>query len=75
MGTKTESCKHLENQTVAWEVTYGFRDNAFVKNSNGILGGGDLYSGRVEVIKWSSFVNSNQSIDSFIREFRRQFNS
>jgi hypothetical protein len=39
---KTESCKHLENQTVAWELRHGFRDNAFMKSSNGTLGGGDL---------------------------------
>jgi hypothetical protein len=42
MDTETESCKHLENQTVAWELTYGFRGNAFMKNKT--LGGGDLYS-------------------------------
>jgi hypothetical protein len=29
-------------QTVAGELKYCFRDNAFVKHSNGTLGGGDL---------------------------------
>jgi hypothetical protein len=24
---ETESCKHLENQTVAWELKYDSRDN------------------------------------------------
>jgi hypothetical protein len=43
MDTETENCKHLENQTVAWEVKHGFRDIAFMKNSNGTLGGGGLY--------------------------------
>jgi hypothetical protein len=59
INKKTFSCKHLENQTVAWELRRGFRDNAFMKNRNGNLGGGDLYSGRVAVIKGSSFVNSD----------------
>jgi hypothetical protein len=44
MDMKTESCKHLENQTVAWELTPGFRHNAFMKNNDGTFGGGDLYS-------------------------------
>jgi hypothetical protein len=44
MDTETESCKHLGNQTVAWELTHGFRDNVFMKNSNGTLGDGDLCS-------------------------------
>jgi hypothetical protein len=42
MDTETESCKHLENQAFAWEVRRGFRDNAFMKNSNGTLGGCDI---------------------------------
>jgi hypothetical protein len=42
--TKTESCKHLDTQTVAWELRHGVRDNAFMKNSNENLGGGDRYS-------------------------------
>jgi hypothetical protein len=44
MDTETESCKHLENQIVVSELTHGFRDNAFMKSSNGTLGGGDLCS-------------------------------
>jgi hypothetical protein len=43
-NTETESCKDLEYQTFALEVRHGFRDNAFMKNSNGTLGDGDLYS-------------------------------
>jgi hypothetical protein len=42
MDTETESCKHLENQTVAWEWRDSFWDNAIMKNSNGTLGGGGL---------------------------------
>jgi hypothetical protein len=38
---ETEGCKHLENQIIAWELTHGFQDNAFMRNSNGSLGGGD----------------------------------
>jgi hypothetical protein len=41
--TETENCKHLENQTVAREFKYGFRDNATMKNSNKNLAGGDLW--------------------------------
>jgi hypothetical protein len=41
MDVDTGSCKHLENQTGAWELKHGFRDNAFLKNSNGTLRGGD----------------------------------
>jgi hypothetical protein len=45
MDTETESCKQLEeNYTVALEWIQGFRDNAFLKNSNGTLGWSDLYS-------------------------------
>jgi hypothetical protein len=44
MDMENESCKHLENQTVAWELKYGFRENAFMQNINGTLGGGDVYS-------------------------------
>jgi hypothetical protein len=40
MDTETESCKHLEKQTVAWKLRHGFRGNAFMKKSNGTLGGG-----------------------------------
>jgi hypothetical protein len=42
------------------EIVHQFQDNAFVKNSNGTLEGGDLYEGRVAVIhvKGSGFVNS-----------------
>jgi hypothetical protein len=29
MDTETENCQHLENQTVASELTHRFRDNAF----------------------------------------------
>jgi hypothetical protein len=29
MDTETEICKHLENQTLAWELTHGFGDKAF----------------------------------------------
>jgi hypothetical protein len=58
MDTGTEICKHLDNQTVAWERIHGFRDNPLMKCSNEILGGCDLYSGRVSVIKGSAFVNS-----------------
>jgi hypothetical protein len=47
MDTETESCKHLENLTVIWELTHGFRSNAFMKKSNGTLGGGDFSQGRV----------------------------
>jgi hypothetical protein len=36
---------------VASELTHAFRDNGFVKKSNGALGGGDFYSGRVADIK------------------------
>jgi hypothetical protein len=43
MDTEIESCKHLENQTIAWELKHGFRDNALIKNSNGTLEGCDLY--------------------------------
>jgi hypothetical protein len=34
----------IRNQTVASELTHGFRENAFMKSSNGTLGVGDLYS-------------------------------
>jgi hypothetical protein len=44
MDTTIESCKHSENQTVAWELTHGFRGSAFMKSNNGALGYGDLYS-------------------------------
>jgi hypothetical protein len=40
---ETESCKHLENQTVAWELIHGAEENAFIKNINGTLGGSVLY--------------------------------
>jgi hypothetical protein len=53
--------EHLENQTVAWEINTRFRDNGFTENSTGNLGLGDFYSGRVEVIKGSAFVNSGGS--------------
>jgi hypothetical protein len=62
MDMETESCEHLENQTVACDISHGFRDNAFMKNRNGTLGGGDLYSGRVEVMKGSEFVNSDSNM-------------
>jgi hypothetical protein len=32
------------NQTVALELTNGFRDNAFRKSSSGTIRGGDVYS-------------------------------
>jgi hypothetical protein len=35
------------------------RDNAFMKSRNANLGGGNFYSGRVEVIKGSSFVHGD----------------
>jgi hypothetical protein len=41
-GEDIQRCKHLDHQTVSWELRHGFRDNAFMKNSNGTLGGGDL---------------------------------
>jgi hypothetical protein len=53
MDTETESYKYVENETVAWELTGGFRDKAFMKNMNGTLGNGDFYSGRMAVIKGS----------------------
>jgi hypothetical protein len=43
MDTETKICKHLENQTFAWELRHGFQDRSFIKNSNGTLGGSDLY--------------------------------
>jgi hypothetical protein len=43
MDTDIGSCIQLENQTVAWELTCGFRDNTFVKYSNGTHEGGDPY--------------------------------
>jgi hypothetical protein len=61
MDTETESCKHLENQTIPWELTHGFRDNAFMKNSNGTLGGSDVYPGCVIVIIGSTSVNLRDS--------------
>jgi hypothetical protein len=41
MDAETESCQQLQNETVAWELRYGFQGNAFV-NSNVNLGGGNL---------------------------------
>jgi hypothetical protein len=41
-----------------------------MKNMNENLGGGDLDSDRVEVIKWSSFVNSERN-PRFLMEFRQ----
>jgi hypothetical protein len=38
-------------------------ENTFLKNSNGTIVGGDFYSGHVEVIKGSGFVNSRSSRD------------
>jgi hypothetical protein len=32
MDVDTGSCKHLENQTIAWELKHGFRENTFMKN-------------------------------------------
>jgi hypothetical protein len=58
MDMESKSCKHLENQIVAWELTHGFLDNTFMKNSNGTLGVGDFYPGHMAVIKGSVFVNS-----------------
>jgi hypothetical protein len=42
--------KHKIHVTTS-ELTHGFRDNTFLKNSNGTFGGGDFYSGRVASIK------------------------
>jgi hypothetical protein len=76
--TKTESCKHLEKETGAWELRHDFRDNAFIKNCNGSSEGGNHYLGRVAVIKGSEFVNSRDSdsykSQKFIRK-RRQFSN
>jgi hypothetical protein len=36
-----------------------------MKNSNGTLGGGVLYEGRVTVIKGSGFVNSSSGKDQY----------
>jgi hypothetical protein len=36
--------KKLGNQIVSSDLTHGFQDNALMKNSNGTLRGGDLYT-------------------------------
>jgi hypothetical protein len=59
VDTDSESCKHLENQTVAGELVLCFRENAFIKQGNGTLGGGVFYAGRLAVIKGSGLVNSS----------------
>jgi hypothetical protein len=43
-----------------------------MKNRNGTLGGSDFYSGRVEVIKGSGFVNwsSRETSERFFIEIR-----
>jgi hypothetical protein len=41
------------NQMVASELTHGLQHDVFTKNSNGTLGGGDLYSGCMADIKRS----------------------
>jgi hypothetical protein len=52
-----------------------------MKHSNGILGGGDFYQGRMAVIKGSGFVNSRDlsarqtSFKAVRKSFIRQFNS
>jgi hypothetical protein len=55
---------------VGSELTHGFQQNAFMMNSNGTLGGGNLYSGRVADIKGSSFMNSRvaETSQRFIRD-------
>jgi hypothetical protein len=55
-GTKFETV-YIYIKLLFWELIHGFRDNAFMKHSNGSLGAGDLYQGRVAVIKGSGFVN------------------
>jgi hypothetical protein len=32
MDVDTGSCKHLQNRTVAWELTYGLRDDTQTKS-------------------------------------------
>jgi hypothetical protein len=50
----------LENQIVAWGINSRLQNNGFMKKSNGYLGLGDFYSGRVEVIKGSAYVISRR---------------
>jgi hypothetical protein len=50
VDTDTGSYKHFEHQMVAGELIFGFRENAFMKHSNGTLGGSDFYQGRVAVL-------------------------
>jgi catalase (peroxidase I) len=64
MDTETEICKHLENQTVAWELTY----NAFMLEA--------VLSLRFSPSYKREFIREFKSVtDSFVREFRRQFNT
>jgi hypothetical protein len=42
VDTDSEGCKHLGNETVAWELIRPFRHTAF-KEETGALEGGDLY--------------------------------
>jgi hypothetical protein len=65
-GIRKLKCKHLENRTIAWELRHGFRENVFTKNSNGTLGDGDLYYGRMTVTKDSAFVTSKSSRDQSV---------
>jgi hypothetical protein len=70
MDTESESCKHLENQRVAWELKHGFRDNAFTRSRMEPL----------EVIsiqflgsyKSSEFVNSRDSDSARSQRFIRK---
>jgi hypothetical protein len=73
-GYKNWKLWTLRNQTVASELTHSFQDNAFTKNSNGTLGGSDLY-----LVLWQLWKGVHSWIqlvrNSFIRELRMQFNS
>jgi hypothetical protein len=60
--------KHVSRQRTRLEelkalprINTRFRDNGFLKNSNGTFGHGDFYEGRVRVIKDSGFVNSSEA--------------
>jgi hypothetical protein len=69
----------FKNQTVAWGINRRFRENKFMKYSNGTLGLGDFYSLSVEVIKGSAFVNSggveteSESRERLIRDSSKRF--
>jgi hypothetical protein len=70
MDAETENCKHLENQPVAWGLKCGFRDNAFIKNNNGTLGGtarGDEPPKDDDGDDKDNVLSGSQAVDLWIR--------